>query len=148
MMDWSYVAGFFDGEGSVTRHGNGYRVTIPQTNFEVLQKIMQSATVGHVVGLRKRQEHWKDCWMYYITKQSDVELFLRHIAPHVLVKKKPVEQALKNLRPFLIKQKVKQALSISRKKKAIQLRGQGYTYREIGKRIGTDWGYARRLTLR
>ena len=45
------IAGFFDGEGSIVWHerGHGFRVLLPQTNFEVLVAIQGFTRMGFIV---------------------------------------------------------------------------------------------------
>ena len=58
-MNWSYIAGFFDGEGSVAHNGKGFRITIAQTDLEILNLIKDFTGVGHVIEVTKRKKHWK-----------------------------------------------------------------------------------------
>ncbi len=70
-MDWNYIAGFFDGEGSILKHDpTNYRISIPQTNEEVLQKIKTFSNMGNIFKTRKRKEHWKDSWVYSVANDS------------------------------------------------------------------------------
>lgn len=74
-MTWNYVVGFFDGEGSITKNGSGFRITIVQTNKEVLEEIKKFIQLGGVMEITKRKLHWKDCWVYYIASPKDVHIF-------------------------------------------------------------------------
>ena len=146
-MTWEYIAGFFDGEGSLTNNGKGYRVTISQTNKEVLENILEYSGVGNIFKNKKRQVHWKESWVFYVAKQKDVYLFLKKISPFLIVKSKQINKFL----PIIIK-KVKEIdqKKLNRKKrikKAKNLRKKGLTYRQIGKKMNVDFGYARRLIL-
>ncbi|MFA4872701.1 MAG: LAGLIDADG family homing endonuclease [Patescibacteria group bacterium] len=147
MMSWNYIAGFFDGEGSVTHNGKGFRIHIPQTHLRVLQKIQDFIGTGHIAVVTKRKAHWKDNWLFYIAKQKDVKLFLQQVKPFVHVKKEHVFKALKAIQPLVDRQDARLKLAEYRKKRALELRNKDYSYRKIGKVLGIDWGYARRLTL-
>lgn len=85
-MNWQYIAGFFDGEGTITHNGKGFRITIPQTNELVLQKIRLFAGYGNIIYNPKRKSYWSDGWTYYIAKQSEVYKFLMKIKPFLVVK--------------------------------------------------------------
>ena len=98
-MKWEYIAGFFDGEGSLTHNGKSYRVTIAQANFEVLELIHSYTHLGHIRKERKREAHWKESWVYYIARQEDVLKFLLKVRPFLIVKKEKTEKCL----PFLEK---------------------------------------------
>jgi len=146
-MNWSYVAGFFDGEGSVTRNGNGYRVTIPQTHEGVLKEMRRFTGYGTVMKTTARQKHWKQSWTFFISRQSLVKHFLNHVQPYLLVKRELVDQVL----PVVTKMTEQNQEKLKRvrfyKHEAARLRLRGLSYRGIGKRLGLDWGYVRRLTL-
>lgn len=147
-MDWRYIAGFIDGEGTIFIKNNRFRINVTQTNKEVLQAIKNFANCGNVAEITKRKAHWKDCWVYYISNKKDIFEFLTKICPYLIVKKDDAQYAIDYLRndlPRMLKQK--QEL-LERKKTAESLRKAGLSYREIGKKLGHDWGYIRRLILK
>lgn len=146
-MDWSYIAGFFDGEGSLTHNGRGFRITIPQTNEEVLNKLRDFSGIGYVIKLKKREIHWKDAWLYYVASTKDVCIFLKRVAPYLVIKRDNAEKAIPYLEKGLVDMRKKKQLHDKRKVEAKKLRSNGLDYRTIGKKLGIDWGYARRLVL-
>jgi intein-encoded DNA endonuclease-like protein len=146
-MTWKYIAGFFDGEGSICHNGKGFRITIAQTNLEVLNEIQKFAQVGFVFEVRKRQPHWKDCWIYYIARQQHVHDFLINMLDDLIVKRDQTQEVIKKLEITLIQQRQRVELREYRFEKATELRKQGLTYRQIGKEINVDFGYIRRLIL-
>jgi len=146
-MDWNYIAGFFDGEGSVTHNGKGYRITVPQTDEGVLVEICKFTKLGHVIKLRKREAHWKDSWLYYIANKKDVCRFLKKTRPYLVIKREKSVSAIKDLEKELIIMARKKKVHDRRKKQAKKLRSRGLDYRAIGKKLNIDWGYARRLVL-
>lgn len=147
-MNWNYIAGFFDGEGSITKNGKGYRITISQTNFKVLNSIKNFLGFGNIFKEKKRKEHWKDSWVFYIAKQDEVLLFLKKIRFLIIVKEKEVARAIKDLNKIVRKINKKKEKSLYIKVKAKKLRDEGMTYREIGNELGIDFGHARRLALK
>ncbi|MFA5022516.1 MAG: LAGLIDADG family homing endonuclease [Patescibacteria group bacterium] len=147
-MTWKYIAGFFDGEGSLTFNGKGFRITISQTNKVVLEKIQKFTGKGKIFETYKRQKHWKDAWVYYIAKQEDVYYFLINTQKFLVVKAELVKKIMPSLKKIIDDQKIK---SKKRERTALQvkkLREQGLTYRQIGKKLEVDYGYARRLVLK
>lgn len=146
-MDWSYIAGFFDGEGSLNHKKNLYRVCITQTDFDVLKAIQEFSLVGYVVVITKRKSHWKDAWLYYIASQKDVYLFLKNIQDKLYVKKELVRTCLPKIEKNIENIQRKKALHVHRTIEAVRLRKKGFTYRAIGKQLQIDFGYARRLLL-
>ncbi len=147
-MDWIYIAGFFDGEGSITHNsGIGFRVSIPQTNEQVLNEIRDFTRLGSVIKITKRQPHWKDCWVYAIANKKDVLHFLNKITPYLIVKKGLSLKVIAELKQQLIDIEIKKKIHDKRKHEAKLLRLKGWDYRKIGKELKIDWGYARRLIL-
>lgn len=145
-MDWRYVAGFFDGEGSIVKTPvYRYRIFVTQTNEEVLKKIQAFTGVGSVVPITKRKKHWKNAWIYYISSSENILRFLRHIQPYLIVKKELASHAIKNLE-IRKKQRMRQERLLEHRiKGAKKLRAQGLPYRKIGRILRMDFGYARRL---
>ena len=146
-MDWKYIAGFFDGEGTIAHNGKGFRISIPQTNKLVLQKIKSFIGNGNIIYIPKRKSHWRDSWTYYLARQSEVYEFLLKIGPFLIVKNNIVSKTIPKLKIILDQQKSKRETYFYRKQKGKKLRQKGLTYRDIGKQLGIDWGYARRLIL-
>jgi hypothetical protein len=147
-MTWEYIAGFFDGEGSICHNGKGYRVTIVQTNQEVLDDIIHFSGVGSVIKITKRKAHWKDSWVYYIARQKDVYFFIKHVVRFLRVKKNVVEKVVPILSIYLVNKHRHELHAEKMKSIAKKMRIEGYTYREIGKKVGLDWGYVRRILIK
>jgi len=147
-ITWQYIAGFFDGEGSIVHNGKGFRITISQTNYLVLKTILDFVGFGFIFKNQRRKPNWKESWVYYIAKQEEVYIFLKNILPFIIVKKDLSVKIIPELKLF-IKRQVKQK---NNRKKIIKeaklLRQQGLTYREIGKKLKIDWGYVRRIILK
>ncbi len=147
-MDWSYVAGFIDGEGSITRNGDtDYRITIPQTNQEVLETIKTFSGVGNICKVRKRKSHWKESWIYAVAKQEDVLVFLRNVYPRLIVKRGIVRRLIPVVADIVSAQRKKRLNLQKNIERSKFLRGKGLSYRAIGKKLKIDHGYVRRLIL-
>ena len=146
-MNWNYIAGFFDGEGSVAHNGMGFRISIPQTSEEVLNKIRRFTKIGFVIPVKKRKSHWKDSWVYYIASKKDVYYFLNKAVLHLIVKKDLTLKVMSLLKKQLLRMQDKKKTHDKRKIEAKLLRLKGWDYRKIGKKLNIDWGYARRLVL-
>lgn len=147
MMTWSYIAGFLDGEGSITRNESGWRITIPQTHYLVLRSIQRFTRVGHITHLRKRQTHWREAWVYVISTQADIQRVLTHILPHLIVKHPLARKVLAELHTIVPQQRRRRQIARQHRITARRLRRKGLTYRAIGSRLGLDWGYVRRMIL-
>ncbi len=146
-MKWEYIAGFFDGEGSIIRKRSGYALMIPQTNITVLNAIKSFTGVGNVYPVKKRKSHWKDAWVYCVTDYSGVILVLKGMVNNLVVKKDLAIFALAKLDQLVIMIQDRKKLHLFRKNKARKLRKAGLTFRSIVKILNIDYGYARRLIL-
>ncbi len=147
-MTWAYIAGFFDGEGSLSRNGNGFRVTIPQTNVEVLCTIQRFAGYGNVIHVTKRQRHWKESWIYAVAKQEEVLHFLHRIGPYLVVKRNLVKAALPGIAQMVAQYRHEMVRRKQQFRTAVSLRKRGWTYRDIGRRLGMDWSWTRRIIMK
>lgn len=135
-MTAEYIAGFIDGEGTIQITGNRVRITIPQTNFEVLEEIRNFLGVGKVFKEKKRQAHWKDSWVYYTTNTKDTCKVLELIKTYLIVKKDRAFEALEVLKKW----DERVALNRFEDKKILELVKQGISYRDIQKKFNINRG--------
>lgn len=147
-MDWRYIAGFVDGEGSIIKNGeNDYRIAIPQTHEGVLRAIQDFTGMGNICQVAKRKAHWKESWVYCIARQEDTLIFLKRIYPYLIVKKDIAQRTIP-IAARIVSNQRKNKLRLQKKIKACKfLRETGLSYRQIGKKLKVDHGYARRLIL-
>jgi LAGLIDADG-like domain len=146
-MTWEYIAGFFDGEGSIVTKRGGYALMVSQTNEEVLDEIAAYAKVGNVYALTKRKQHWKNAWVYCVTDYRGTVKVLEGMLPHLVVKKDLAQRALLQITKLLEIAELKSEKRSLRQRKARSLREKGFTFRAIGKALNIDFGYARKLVL-
>lgn len=147
-MNWSYISGFFDGEGSITHNGKGFRLTISQTNRGVLSKIQRFSQAGYVIEVKKRKPHWKRGWVFYIATQEDILNFLKNSYPFLIVKKDLAKKTIPILEVRVKQKRERELASKKLKAQARRLRKKGLTYRQIGKKLKIDFGHARRIILK
>jgi len=148
MMSWDYIAGFFDGEGSICHNGKGFRICIPQTNEDVLNNIAGFCGFGKIAKITKRKKHWKDSWVYYISRQEEVLVFLRGVSGSLIVKRDLTQKTIKTLNTYFIKKEKKKRILEKKMTKARAMRVKGVSYRKIGEEINLDWGYTRRILIK
>lgn len=102
-MDERYLAGFIDGEGtitaSLTMSGSGrkeavhYRLLIPNTNVEVLEAIQ--ATYGGRMYRRAKARSPKHRQVYYLYwGGADCIPVIQAVLPHLIIKKRHAEVVL------------------------------------------------------
>jgi len=139
-MDWSYIAGFFDGEGSIVKISGGsysYRIAIAQNSTDVLEQIQDLLDCYgiHSWITRKKSKVGNDGYHLAFAKQSSVILFLEQIKDIVIVKHDKVIEVLEYLstQPWNdIKRQ--QANDI------IEFHKQGYSQRTIAAIVGISQG--------
>lgn len=89
----AYIAGFFDGEGSINITNKGQvRVVMSQKKPEVLYWIRDTLGGGTVRQLTKRGEAY-ECWRYGVYSIRQVCSFLDMVLPYVVVKRREVMRA-------------------------------------------------------
>lgn len=105
-MDWPYVAGFFDGEGCLHALGDftagrqGFRITISQTQKEVLDEIAvflnHNGIAAYVLKHRANpkpdaKKALKPAWNVWITERNSIRRFIDGVFPYLRVKKQRAE---------------------------------------------------------
>lgn len=112
-MDWSYIAGFFDGEGCVTYSrphigGKIYKqypyLTFSNTNKDVLVRIQEflvSNNIRCILNSFSRKHRlalgWKECYTLNIYDKHSVQECIYGMHPHLIVKALDVEWAMELL---------------------------------------------------
>lgn len=94
-LDIRYIAGFFDGEGSIgmAPKGSGFllRISISNVNLEVLTKIKER--FGGFINKRPATDKWKVCYQWCASYNVAIA-FLEAVLPHLVVKKEHALVAL------------------------------------------------------
>jgi len=102
-MDWSYVAGFFDGEGSVTKNMNQtgrYYPYLVWTNtdrrvLEEMQKFLTANRIRSKVNFWANGDvnnrGWKDKYWLTVYDKSSVQECIYNMHPHLIIKTLEVE---------------------------------------------------------
>jgi LAGLIDADG-like domain len=101
-MDWSYVAGFFDGEGHVS--GTSH-MEMAQKSPDVLLQIQAFLTE---MGIKSQMQYnsASKSWALRISRREEVRKFGENILPLSIVKKSQIQDVLRyfklypSLRPF------------------------------------------------
>ena len=96
-MDWSYIAGFFDGEGNL--HLNFVK---NKTNLQLMCRIYSSdkpvldIIKEFIDGKGHIYKDKNDVYELTIAKKTDVFFFLKNLFPYLVLKKNFVDYILKN----------------------------------------------------
>ncbi len=111
VVDAAYIAGLFDGEGSVDfarrkeKRGNVQSILmrIEMTDEDVLKWVHETLGVGTVRKRNRspsRKAHWKDAWVYSIRFRDALHV-CKLIWPHIKVKLNKIEQIIDHYEPNL-----------------------------------------------
>lgn len=85
MKSIEWVAGLLEGEGTfyiVAAHSASPRIACSMTDLDVLQELLESVGNGTLRPIKKRQEHWKDAWIWRVQGESAAEL-MEKIRPYM-----------------------------------------------------------------
>lgn len=92
-MTPEYLAGFFDGEGSVSTHRSN-QTGLPRCRISLYQK---DPEVLHVIrdflGMGKVRRNGSHCHVLYLNRREEIRKFIRIVYPHAVVKRKQLKLA-------------------------------------------------------
>lgn len=135
-MDWSYLAGFIDGEGSIviyTKPRKRVIINIPNTHLESINEIKRFLKVGNVHTYKRGKDHWKPYSLYHISSHKEVKEILTNLLPYLIIKKQKALQAIKMIEETDWGNELK--LDVE---KIRTLKKGGKSLREIGKIMGVS----------
>ena len=102
-IDLAYIAGFIDGEGTVSLKKNGQRwptvlpyILITNTNLEILQWIQTTIGMGNIHSKNRQTLYWKEAYVLRL-QTKDTKDFIKIIYPFLKLKRKQAELILKFL---------------------------------------------------
>jgi thymidylate synthase (FAD) len=99
-VDWKYIAGILDGEGTVYIGKNQVRISIYNTDIECINRIRSFLCDNKIqtnISSRKRKKTHKECYNLSIDKRDSVELFMDIILPYTIIKKEKIIKAIEKL---------------------------------------------------
>lgn len=130
-----WLAGFIEGEGSFICKYLGVKISIALTDLDVLETVQKNFG-GTIYEVKRRQEHYKDTWVWVINGEKAYDL-TRRLLPYLHSRRKI--QALKlidkyeNAHRTLIRKAKRERIPI-----ILDLRSKGLFHREIAEKLGVD----------
>ena len=95
-MNWDYIAGFIDGEGSIIIKPPRVRLYISNTNKDILIKIKNFVGAGTVFSVkRKINPKWSKQYGWTICHHKEVLRILKNLRNSLILKKDLCEEAIK-----------------------------------------------------
>lgn len=101
-QDIIYAAGFFDGEGCITAGPKTFRITVTNTNKEVLDWLCHAfgGNVNQSWGNKKINPKHNKAWKLVITRKPVVVAFLSQIYPYLKIKQREAKVCLNYLNQY------------------------------------------------
>ncbi len=95
-MNWNYLAGFLDGEGSIIIRPPRVRLYIANTNREVLEEICKFVSYGKVyeINMKNKSNKWSKQYGWTIGSHRDILRILKKLKSRLIVKKELCEKAI------------------------------------------------------
>lgn len=97
-MNWNYIAGFFDADGSITYENRGkghWELKFTNTDKKILQKIKNFIKAGKVYRHHRKRPYGKPCYDLRIARHLAVLRICTELLPRCHVKKERVKEAMK-----------------------------------------------------
>lgn len=130
-MNWNYLAGFIDGEGTIILRPPRVRLYISNTNRLVLIKIQRFVKCGKVYDVkRKIKNNWKKQYCWTVGNHKDCLRILRKLRYKLIIKDEKCADAIKYIEN---KRWFREYIS---KDELLELKE--LPYREIAKKIGVS----------
>jgi hypothetical protein len=82
-----WIAGLFEGEGTISILKNKVRLAIQMTDYDVI-KFVYDNFGGNVHAPKKQKSYHKKSWIWYLSKQKEVKDFLNDIIPYLFSRRK------------------------------------------------------------
>ncbi len=96
IMNWDYLAGFLDGEGSIIIKPPRVRLYISNTNKKVLEDIRKFVNCGKVydISMKNKSEKWSKQYGWTICFHKEVLKILKNLREKLIIKKELCERAI------------------------------------------------------
>lgn len=95
LTEAAWLAGFFDGEGSLSQCPP-WQLTLANTNKASVDRCQTYTGAGSVKLVKSytAPAHWSPKWVWKITRQRDIEAVCRQMLPYLIIKRRVVEAFL------------------------------------------------------
>jgi len=143
-MNWSYIAAFIDADGSFGINKVKARLSISNTNKEVLEKIQEFIKCGNIYESDRKPGKWKKSYQLSIFNYRDILKILKNIQNELIVKRGRCNKIIKEIEKRLEKRKNWEKKRIL----AVILNKQGLSDRKAGEELGMSHTFIRKWRLR
>lgn len=123
----AYLAGVFDGEGTIQTAHRNYGVSVQMTDLDILERFQ--AQFGGAIYRRSLRKGQKQSWVWGLNRRNDVWDFLSAIDSYL------GERRRAKVREFEDKCRWPKEFT-NREKALLMMQDLGMNHREIGERLG------------
>lgn len=130
-MNWDYVAGFLDGEGSIIIKPPRVRLYISNTDLNVLIKLKEFMNYGRVYEIKRKNNHgWKRQYGWELGNHKSCLKVLKKLKNKLIIKREKCAEAISYIEnkrwqgDYLSKNELKKFKNLS--------------YRKIAKKLGVS----------
>lgn len=137
-MNWSYIAGLFDGEGSAYSNKRRSYFAIVNCNKEVLEKIQGFVGRGSIYVSKRNLDKWKISYKYVLSSNENVSFILKKIIPYLIIKKQRCEKIIEIIQQKKLKNEeaIKKRFLVTKQVK--KLKRTKLSNRKIGRILGIN----------
>ncbi|MDO8623271.1 MAG: LAGLIDADG family homing endonuclease [archaeon] len=95
-MDWDYLAGFIDGEGSIIIKPPRVRIYISNTDKKVLDEIRNFVNCGKVyeINMENKNKKWSKQYCWTICSHKEILKILKNLKGRLIIKEELCEKAI------------------------------------------------------
>ena len=81
MIETAWMAGLFEGEGNIQIETWRTKLRLKMTDKDVVERFAKYANCGTVKFVPRQKPHWKDQWLWSVSKKADVIRLLSDMLP-------------------------------------------------------------------
>lgn len=101
IINWAYVGGFFDGEGTMHIEGSSCRAEMYQQDLPTLENIQKFLYTENIPSKIKDNRITTRVWTLRVSsKQKYMKKFMERIAPYTQRKRTVIQDGLRSLKLF------------------------------------------------
>lgn len=134
----AWLAGFFDGEGSVDLAREGITLSIANTVRAVMEAVHARTGVGNMDQVEFINKPWRTKYVWRIRNFPEIRTVLLLIRPYLTIKALVADAALERI---AAKQAFHDAVTARNHEMQRLRRDEGLSYSAIAKRYGVSWQF-------
>lgn len=128
----AWLAGFFDGEGTVYLGKAGITVSVANTNRDVIESIARWMGVGTIEVRPPQKAGWNQTYIWRVRNYIDARMVLLTIRPYLTIKAADADRAISRIADFVARRRA----AADRNDEILRLVAAGRTHKSIGERFG------------